>query len=201
MNNLLPKWWRPQLRGRLPSRNLNVKTMQFLRRVRSKRDPVHRPIERRSSSKGVSAIGLIVGLALLFIVFRIVRSLLRATLSQPAETVGSLLSAAPKPGGHSGPISTRIVEDGFWIQSSDLPPGALVTCRYTIDAGPQEMNIRFEPGAEGHFVYTGSRPRSVSVVVAPGGGPTHTTREAPLRRKLRDDDDDDERFRGFPRAY
>ena len=164
--------------------------------------PVHRPVERRSANKGFSAIGLIVGLILLFIIYRIVRRLVRSTLSQPVETVGSLLSSAAAGRRHSGPLSTRIVDDGFWIQSSDLWPGALVTCRYDIDAGPQELNIRFEPGAEGHFVYTGSRPRSVSVVAAPGGGPTDITGDSPPSfQRRRRDDDENEPFRGFPPAY
>jgi formylglycine-generating enzyme required for sulfatase activity len=162
---------------------------------------IERPVQAHSPKRGFSVLGLILGAVIVVVIFKIVRALSRTNLS-PAGTVGSLLGGAAMSAHPSGPVSTRIVDDGFWIQSSELPTGALVTCRYTTEGGTQEINLRFEPGAEGHFVYTGSRPHSVSVVVAPGGGPTHLTGGLPPSiQRMRDTNDDDERFRGFPPAY
>jgi len=158
--------------------------------------------ETRPSRKGVNIIGLIVGGAILFLIYRLVRALSRSSF-RPLEAIGTLGGGAASGGRAGGPISTRVVEDGFWIRSNMLSPGSLVSCRYTTEGRPQEMNVRYEPGAEGHFIYTGSRPSSVSVVVAPGGGPTDITREPPplFQQPPDDEDNDNRRHRGFPRAY
>ena len=103
----------------------------------------------------------------------------------------------------AGALATRVVDDGFWIQSDELPAGTLLVCRYTAAEGSKELNVHFEPGREGHFIFTGSRPRAVSVVVAGRGTAAGMLLSDPPIGEVppRDDADDDRRFRGFPPAY
>ncbi len=75
-------------------------------------------------------------------------------------------------GGSSGPLRTRIVDDGFWIESASLPTGTVLECRYFAGGKQHQSNVTFQGGAHGQFVFTGSRPSSVAVAVLPGGGPS-----------------------------
>lgn len=164
-----------------------------------RRDPsvTHQPAVRAVWS-GAGLLGLIcLGSALLivFVVF-FFRRLIRTGGSSPITMPG--LPRAPR--GASGPLRTRIVEDGFWIES-EVAAGALAVCRYQTTEGPQQTEIAIESNRQ--FVYTGTRPSNVSVVIAPGSGsgssilgggaifPTST---------VLDDDDDDERFGGRSRT-
>jgi hypothetical protein len=148
----------------------------------------------------------IIFLVFLFIVARAVQRFLKRGVRRDTSSESLRGSFQPTPP-HvpSGELSTRVVEDGFWIQSSALPAGTLLTCRYTADEGSKEVNIHFDPGRDGHFVFTGSRPRAVSVVVVPRGSAAGMMLNDPASwqtpRRPDDDDDDHEKFRGFPRAY
>ena len=70
----------------------------------------------------------------------------------------------------TGPVRTRVVDDGFWIESSGLPVGSVIDCRYTAGGQSVENSVTFQGGSSGQFVFTGSRPGNVSIVVRPTGG-------------------------------
>jgi hypothetical protein len=164
----------------------------------------------RSSSRFsiVSPIALFFFGLLAILIVKTVRALLKGSMAaipaNPIESLrGSFEQSAPRP---AGPLTTRVVDDGFWIQSSELPAGTLLTCRYAADEGSKELHVRFEPGPQGQFVFTGSRPRTLSVVVVPrGGGAAADIAQTDLstwqQQRRNDDDDADTRFRGFPPAY
>jgi formylglycine-generating enzyme required for sulfatase activity len=134
---------------------------------------------------------------------KIVRALL-AGAKRPSGASDSLRGSFQPATSHlSSELTTRVVDDGFWIQSNELPAGTLLTCRYTTDEGTRETSVHFEPGRDGHFVFTGSRPRALSVVVVPRGPAAGMMQSDPLtwQTRPRDDDDNEEKFRGFPSAY
>ena len=126
----------------------------------------HQPAIRAVWS-GAGLLGLIcLGSAILvvFVVF-FFRRLIRTGGSSPITMPG--LPRAARGSGTSGPLRTRIVEDGFWIES-EVAAGAMAICRYQTMEGPQQTEIAIESNRQ--FVYTGSRPSNVSVVIAPGSG-------------------------------
>ncbi len=112
---------------------------------------------------GIAEAGLgsvIVILVIVVIVFSLLRSLFTRGFG----------GGVGMPGGSvfiSGPFSIRVGNDGFWI-SGNFPAGTPLICRYDAGAGMQETQLLFEPGPEGQFVYTGSRPSNVTVVVQNG---------------------------------
>jgi hypothetical protein len=72
----------------------------------------------------------------------------------------------------SGP-STRLSDEGFWIDGGELAAGTRVLCRYFADGGERQVEVTLDARPGGQFIYTASRPLSVSVLVlgaAPGGG-------------------------------
>lgn len=71
-----------------------------------------------------------------------------------------------------GPVRARVVDDGFWIESSSLPVGSIVQCRYQAGGRSEQKDVVFQGGGQGQFVFTGSRPENVSIVVQPSGGST-----------------------------
>ncbi|MGB8170418.1 MAG: formylglycine-generating enzyme family protein [Chthoniobacteraceae bacterium] len=114
----------------------------------------------------------------------------------------------------TGPVRTRVVDDGFWIESNALPAGSVVECRYVVNGQQATSNVAFQGGGAGQFVFTGGRPSSVSIAVLPGGGPTRGIGESPLGRAagmfgetlgdvhVRSGSDDDRpREHGHPPAY
>lgn len=167
------------------------------------------PIRHATSSSRfsiASPIALFFFGLLAILLVKTVRALLKGSMTAmpaiPIESLrGNFEQSAVRP---AGPLTTRVVDDGFWIQSSELPAGTLLTCRYAADEGIKELNVRFEPGPQGQFVFTGSRPRTLSVVVLPRGAAADIAQSdlsAWQRQRRNDDEDDDKRFRGFPPAY
>jgi hypothetical protein len=114
---------------------------------------------------GVGLLGLICfgsAIVLIFVIF-FFRRLIRGGGSSPISMPG--LPGAGRAA--TGPLHTRIVDDGFWIES-EVAPGALAVCRYQTAQGAQQTEIAIESNRQ--FVYTGTRPSNVSVVIAPGSG-------------------------------
>ena len=69
----------------------------------------------------------------------------------------------PRPRPLSGTI--RKTGDGFWL-SGGWAAGTLLKVRYVAGGAPTELELLYQPGPEGHFVFTGAVPDSVSVVAA-----------------------------------
>ncbi len=163
------------------------------------------------ASRGFPFRGLLFGGVVLFIFFAVVVGIIRAIAKSGATGVmpGNLGSSG------GGPLRTRIVDDGFWIESASLPAGTVLECRYSAGGKQNQTNVTFQGGTGGQFVFTGSRPSSVAVAVLPGGGPSGGGRigGSPLGRAAGmmtglddpssqpDDDADDRRRRRHPPAY
>jgi hypothetical protein len=94
---------------------------------------------------------LLVPVGIAFVVFRMVVRGRQA--SPPSLTPIRPARAAP---------TVRIVDDGFWIRS-DWPPGSALSLKYLIGGMPMSQHITYQPGPEGHYVFTGQRPDSVTV--------------------------------------
>ena len=90
-------------------------------------------------------------------------------------------------------MRTRIGNDGFWIEADGIPAGTPLVCRYTAGGKTDQIEVRFQPQSGGQFIYTGSRPTTVSVTMG-GSGPTGMGLAAGAIEGL-DVDDWDERQR------
>ena len=139
---------------------------------------------------------------IIVVVVSLFRRIIRGGGSSAAGSVIPNLSmpglATGGGGSLSGPLRTRVVDDGFWIEG-ELPHGTLVACRYVVNGQQQESEVAADGTPGGQFVYTGARPANVSIVVAPGGGPTRTQRSGfPPAAPLTDDFDDDARRSSRP---
>jgi formylglycine-generating enzyme len=106
-----------------------------------------------------------IGFAVIFAVFIGVLALLGRLLRRGGgfPPVGG---GGPIFGGGGGRVITRIGNDGFWITGENIPVGTSMVCRYEADGAEQEVQVPYEPGPEGQFVYTGQRPSNVTVVIA-----------------------------------
>ena len=111
-----------------------------------------------------------------------------------------------------GSVRTRMGDDGFWIDAEGVAPETLLTCRYTSGGASQQIDVRYRPQPGGQFVYTGSRPTSVSVVMAGAAMAPFVSseplvnfdddrREEAERRRLRDEEERRRRSRFNPPAY
>ena len=67
-----------------------------------------------------------------------------------------------------GPLRTRLVADGFWIEADEVPVGTVIDCRYRMDGLEQQQAVTWDSPAGGKFIFTGSRPESLSVTIRPG---------------------------------
>jgi formylglycine-generating enzyme required for sulfatase activity len=61
-------------------------------------------------------------------------------------------------------IVTRVVADGFWIDSPGLPAGTVLVYRCNLDGIEREDRFTVGEGPGGLFVYTGARPEALKVV-------------------------------------
>ena len=146
------------------------------------------------------------------IAFAILRVLFRRLSRGSKSTLSRDSVFEPTPGFRGGgPLRTRIGDDGFWIEADGLPPGTPLVCRYTAGGNTEEMEVRFQPQRGGQFIYTGSRPTTVSVTVS-GPGSTQPgftagaieTLEAQdwvERRRREREEEDRQRRRSDPPAY
>lgn len=81
-----------------------------------------------------------------------------ATLAENLQRPGRTGGSSPR---------VRVVDDGFWLLM-DVAHGALIRYTYRPEGGMEVSGqVAYQPGPEGHFVYTGARPENVSVT---GGG-------------------------------
>jgi len=170
----------------------------------------HESLVPPPSGHGFPLRGFLLAAVVALVVIPVIVAVIRAITKNGATGVmpGNLGSS-----GGSGPLRTRIVDDGFWIESASLPAGTVLECRYSAGGKQNHSNVTFQGGAKGQFVFTGSRPSSVSVAVLPGGGPSvpHIGRSSfgraagtmtglhQSRPVL--DDDDRTRSRTHPPAY
>ncbi len=75
---------------------------------------------------------------------------------RPTDTTMNRSSAASS-------AQTRLVDDGFWLQMN-CPHGTQIHYAYRPLGGMEVTDqLLYQPNAEGHFVYTGSKPESARV--------------------------------------
>jgi formylglycine-generating enzyme required for sulfatase activity len=70
-------------------------------------------------------------------------------------------------------VVVREADDGFWLQLHGVEAGSQVRYRCRVDGQDQSGSIEYEPGPQGHFIYTGGRPTGVQVtgIIHPTGLP------------------------------
>jgi hypothetical protein len=111
-------------------------------------------------------------------------ALMRAVLRKHSPTTPDQLPGSPA----GRPVYTRIVEDGFWIEGDAIARGATLLCKYVAEGKTVEDQVSFEPGPDGHFVFTGAKPTHVSVVYLDNQNsystPTITGSAEPLSRSV-----------------
>src|SRR3954453_8418453 len=61
-------------------------------------------------------------------------------------------------------VNTTLGQDGFWIRGNRLRPGSRVQYRYFVDDEPMDGTITYQPGSDGHFVYTGHIPAAIEIL-------------------------------------
>jgi formylglycine-generating enzyme required for sulfatase activity len=142
------------------------------------------PSRPRSGPPGIFGWGILA--MVLYLAYRLLRAVsgaFRSSSGGGSFGAGALAGAAAGAMGRSGPLGTRIVADGFWIDGDDIPMGATLDCRYRIGGLEQESSLTWDAPAGGKFVFTGSRPDRVSVSIRPGSA-------GEVRRDFDNDDDD-----------
>lgn len=187
----------------------------------SSQQPPHLPVpsdrssqplqfENRNSSGGG---GIFWAAVFTAIGYAVVRFLFRRS-SSASKTTFSDHSSFESGGGFRRPGSfrTRIGDDGFWIEADGFPAGTLLTCRYTASGETKQIEVRFKPQPGGQFIYTGSRPTTVSVTM--GGSRTtdlglaagaieglESDDWSERQRRQQDEDERRQRRRSDPPAY
>ena len=165
-------------------------------------------VNRNSSGGGGVfwvAVFTAIGFAIFRFLFRRSSAASKTTLSDPSpfESAGGFR--------RPGTFRTRVGDDGFFIEADGVPAGTLLLCRYTSGGESEQIDVRFQPQPGGQFIYTGSRPTSVSVTM--GGSRTSSTLVPGVledievddwserQRRQRDEDERRQRRRSDPPAY
>ena len=109
---------------------------------------------------------MIVGLVVVWLVVR--RALKSGGSAAPLPQRNPAVQQRMAPGQM---FSTRIVQDGFWIQGR-VSPGTPLNVRWLGGASTHSRTFEYRPASEGHFVFTGNEPSNVVVSVGEdtGGG-------------------------------
>ena len=168
--------------------------------------PVHaesHPVRQHTQSGGIGfrwlfmlpVIGVFIAIAIM-----ILKAIRRAIGANPGgRGIGGLPGTASLSG---QPLRVRLGEDGFWIVGEGVSAGTPISCRYSVNGNSESKSVRYEPGPNGQFVFTGSRPSNVSVSTSSGGTSGSTTsRRFGNAIGMASQVDDDPPFRGHPRAY
>lgn len=110
--------------------------------------------------------------------------------------------SVPAPMPPLGRVPPRIVDDGFWFNTSGYRAGDVVTYTYTGPNGPVTEQFMIEPGSREQFVYTGLRPGDVFLANMIANQMNQQPPPPPLFRPSSQRSDwDDDRPRRSPPAY
>lgn len=92
-------------------------------------------------------------------------ALLAALRKNRAAIMGAAqLRAGPLRGSAAYPVAVTLGDDGFWLLGDTVPKGALILYAYLSGAQRHSGRVRYRPGAQGQFVYTGGKPESAEVL-------------------------------------
>lgn len=119
---------------------------------------------------------MIFGALALWILRRIFLRMANPPPVTPRPARGSFRPPAPPPLAEPlslspGQFLTRRVEDGFWLNAG-LAAGTWLNLSWRDEHGLlRERRVRYQPGEDGHFIYTGSLPDEMRVMEQdPGAG-------------------------------
>ncbi len=138
---------------------------------------------------------------------------LRKALSAPRQNQVNLQMVPPRipPPLVTDPseFEPRIGEDGFWLRAPGAAVGEIICYTYFVNGQQHTDRVRFEPGAEGQFIYTGGQPSDIAVqsVEPPDHDADVAEREKAKRPPQKRDDESDSGEgdslapAGFPPAY
>ena len=141
----------------------------------------------------------IFGIGLVLVVVLILRVILGG--QRPGPFSGNRnISVFPQP---------QAGEDGFWLDTANIPPGSRVRYRYYANGQPFEDTVITQPGMR-QYVYTGGVPTNIAVLetVLLGATMPHPPIVAPpVRHDLQNQPPPPmppttpSKFSGFPTAY
>ena len=117
-----------------------------------------------ASLRGLFSPWIIVGLVVIWFVVR--RALKSDGSTAPLQPREPVVQQRMAPGQM---FSTRIVQDGFWIQGR-VSPGTPLNVRWLGGASTHSRTFEYRPASEGHFVFTGNEPSNVVVSVGEDTG-------------------------------
>lgn len=164
--------------------------------------PVHRsPLAEGVGSIFSSLLCLAVPLGLVALLFKFIIGHGKNPANPFVEP--SLIQPDPDPLPDEPAGLIRKTQDGFWLHGP-WSVGSRLRVRYTIGGDLTEMNIDYQPGAQGQFIFTGAPPESVSVVTDDGLEsmiPPPLPAASDWRREDRDEDTRGPRPPRFPSAY
>lgn len=84
--------------------------------------------------------------------------------------------------------TTRLTENGFWVQSN-CPVGSALFLSYMVNGINEQHSVIYQPGANGQFIFTGQRPDSVSVSESDNLPPPLSDQQLPPQTMFQRDDD------------
>ena len=96
------------------------------------------------------------------------------------------------------PVRVRVADDGFWVLADNVAAGTPISCQYDAGNGTQKLDLHYEPGPQGQFVFTGARPSKVTVSMNRGTSPFRSVGSS---TRFPDDTIDNPPFHGHPSAY
>ena len=170
--------------------------------------PEPQAVNSVNRSPGFSLFGWLPCAIPLMIVFFVIRGVSKRARSRQKAAPSMLRPVDPFGDGQRSSdspvdeLTTRIVDDGFWINGPTSAAGSTVSYHYVVKGVTQNDQVVFAPGPQGHFIFTGSRPQSVSIRTS---GAVVADTPVSSHPAVVNDDDDDRRQRrsasSFPPAY
>ena len=142
----------------------------------------------------------IFGLGLVIVVVLILKAILGGQQSGPFSGNRNV------PGGYPQP---QVGEDGFWLDTSNIPPGSKVRYRYYANGQEFDDTILTQPGMR-QYVYTGGLPTNIAVLetILLGASTLHPPTITPaVPHQMHDQPPPPmpptapSKFAGFPAAY
>ena len=143
----------------------------------------------------IYALMLLIPLSIAGIVTWIIYAIVRSGSSRSSGTSRTLSHVRP-----------RLVDDGFWFDSSGYGAGDLVSYSFRGPDGVVHRNFRIEPSSRGQFIYTGHRPDNLMLgahtaahLVSANSYSSSTVRSSTHTQVSRSYEEPTSR--GFPSAY
>ena len=171
------------------------------------RETVYHETSSRGGRMGI--LGWLLGITGVFVVWKLVKGVLGSFTANPVRASSpNPMPPAAGDGGGDGTFSIRIMDDGFWIRSR-VAVGTSLNARWTGTTSTQMRTFAYQPGPEGHFVFTGSRPSGVTVSVGESSGNDTSSDNSRMlgnaagmfQQRRVDPPRQSDQFSGFPPAY